>query len=556
MKKILLTLLVIACTTLSAQVTITMEQEAGVYKVPCVVNGAKMKFIFDTGAATVCLSESMAEYLLDNDYISKEDFIGTGTSTVADGRTVNHKVIILRDIEIAGLHLKDVEASVVEGQRAPLLLGQTAIQQLGKYAIKDNLLYIYAGQSDTRMRERRRIYDKLISWNYDLCNFEKFCDALDSDGGVQRWVYKELVFIDTYLHIERHKKWFSILYKFSEAIEKEHLSDAQLYELFPEFKNNEEMLVAAFQFKNTVDNKNYDIHTLMGKFPEFFRIDGWWSEEEDQNILSLTSLVDEKAEDYKDYIDFFQKVCGTNQYDMEKLVSYHHTFETSKSARDNPRAIANLLNYYNLLWSYQEPVVSDYYHIGCAAYRISYIEEYKYGLEIAVENLENVMKYSNSRQNRIVYDFLGDAYFLLGQYNYALSTWEKWLNINGVNYDDLQAIRELYGAISLTPYKIFLCMQGSDVHYWTAWKRNFLTYDIIIQLRQKFNEDAYILLDEGKISAEDAVLKTTVRTEELGERIYFLDQLYYEDNGKHNRDLLEKATLCGNKYAFDILRGM
>jgi len=145
MKKILLTLLVIACTTLSAQVTITMEQEAGVYKVPCVVNGAKMKFIFDTGAATVCLSESMAEYLLDNDYISKDDFIGTGSSTVADGRTVSHLKIILRDIEIAGLHLKDVEASVVEGQRAPLLLGQTAIQKLGKVSIDGNKLIIENG---------------------------------------------------------------------------------------------------------------------------------------------------------------------------------------------------------------------------------------------------------------------------------------------------------------------------------------------------------------------------------------------------------------------------
>lgn len=149
MKKILLTLLLVAvCITLSAQVTITMEQEAGVYKVPCVVNGAKMKFIFDTGAATVCLSESMAEYLLDNDYISKEDFVGTGTSTVADGRTVNHLKIILKDIEIGGLHLKDVEASIVEGQRASLLLGQTAIQKLGKVSIDGNQLIIERGIED------------------------------------------------------------------------------------------------------------------------------------------------------------------------------------------------------------------------------------------------------------------------------------------------------------------------------------------------------------------------------------------------------------------------
>ena len=78
MKKILLSLFVLIPLFLSAQVTITMEQDGGVYKVPCVVNGAKMKCIFYTGAATVCLSESMAEYLLDNDYIPKDDIILNG----------------------------------------------------------------------------------------------------------------------------------------------------------------------------------------------------------------------------------------------------------------------------------------------------------------------------------------------------------------------------------------------------------------------------------------------------------------------------------------------
>ena len=181
MKKLLLALLLVANTTIYAQVTITMEQEAGVYKVPCIVNGAKMKFIFDTGAATVCLSESMAEYLLDNDYISKEDFIGTGSSTVADGRTVSHLKIILRDIEIAGLHLKDVEASVVEGQRAPLLLGQTAIQKLGKVSIDGNMLIIENGTDgckinnlyihDVTFSELKELAFKSDSYNGDWYPF-------------------------------------------------------------------------------------------------------------------------------------------------------------------------------------------------------------------------------------------------------------------------------------------------------------------------------------------------------------------------------------------------
>lgn len=183
MKRIFLFLSLILPMCLYAQVTITMEQEAGVYKVPCVVNGAKMKFIFDTGAATVCLSETMAEYLLDNEYISKEDFIGTGTSTVADGRTVSHLKIILKDIEIGGLHLKDVEASIVEGQRAPLLLGQTAIQKLGKVSIDGNQLTIDNGiNEDVDVAiECLRVRCQLKGGLSEVITFDKFKKILNDD---------------------------------------------------------------------------------------------------------------------------------------------------------------------------------------------------------------------------------------------------------------------------------------------------------------------------------------------------------------------------------------
>jgi len=126
-----------------AQKTIQMEKDGGVYKIACLVNGVKMKFIFDTGAAAVCISETMAEYLYENDYLTDEDFIGTGSSTVADGRIVDHLNINLRDIEIAGMHLSNVKAVVVEGQKAPLLLGQTAIKELGRISIDGDRLTIH-----------------------------------------------------------------------------------------------------------------------------------------------------------------------------------------------------------------------------------------------------------------------------------------------------------------------------------------------------------------------------------------------------------------------------
>lgn len=128
----------------TAQVTIQMEKEGGVYKVPCTVNGVKMKFIFDTGAATVSMSQTMAQFLLDGEYLSESDIKGTGKSVLADGSIVNHATINLRDVEIGGMHIHNVEATVIEGQNAPLLLGQTAIGELGRVTIDGDRLVIHA----------------------------------------------------------------------------------------------------------------------------------------------------------------------------------------------------------------------------------------------------------------------------------------------------------------------------------------------------------------------------------------------------------------------------
>lgn len=150
MKKVVLGLIIACLAFLSFGFTnIKMEEYNGVYRVPCTVNGAKMKFIFDTGASSVFLSLSMAQYLYDNDYITDEDFIGTGKSMVADGRITDHLIINLKDLEIGGMHFYNVQAHVSESQNAPLLLGQSVIQKFGAYNILGDILTIYSTEDLT-----------------------------------------------------------------------------------------------------------------------------------------------------------------------------------------------------------------------------------------------------------------------------------------------------------------------------------------------------------------------------------------------------------------------
>ena len=122
-----------------------MQKEGGVYKIPCVVNGLRLKFIFDTGASNVCISLSEATLMLENGYLDKNDIVGVGKSQIADGSIINNTQIILREININGLILKDVEAIVINELKAPLLLGLTAIEQLGKIQIDgDDIIVINA----------------------------------------------------------------------------------------------------------------------------------------------------------------------------------------------------------------------------------------------------------------------------------------------------------------------------------------------------------------------------------------------------------------------------
>lgn len=165
-----------------SQMVIEMVKDGGVYKVPCVVNGLRLKFIFDTGASQVCISESQAVMMLENDYLSWDDIKGTSQSQVADGRIVDNTKIILKEIIIGEKKLTDVEAVVVHSQNAPLLLGQTAIEKLGKISLQGDKLIIEDFTNQARIDKRfltNEECDQLLNEAIDYYNDGLYEDALE-----------------------------------------------------------------------------------------------------------------------------------------------------------------------------------------------------------------------------------------------------------------------------------------------------------------------------------------------------------------------------------------
>ncbi|MCQ2286517.1 MAG: retroviral-like aspartic protease family protein [Bacteroidales bacterium] len=116
-------------------VEVPFTREGKVCKVQCTINGLSLYFYFDTGASDVTISNVEASFMMKNGYLTKEDISGTQRYLNANGEMSEGTVIHLKTVEFAGLTLNDIQASVVKSQNAPLLLGQSVIQKLGKVEI-------------------------------------------------------------------------------------------------------------------------------------------------------------------------------------------------------------------------------------------------------------------------------------------------------------------------------------------------------------------------------------------------------------------------------------
>lgn len=116
-------------------VTVPFSKEGGVYKVKCTINDLPLHFIFDTGASSVSISMVEANFMMKNDFLKSSDVIGSQHFIDANGDISEGTIINLSHVNFGGLELPNVRASVVRNQTAPLLLGQTVLNRLGKIEI-------------------------------------------------------------------------------------------------------------------------------------------------------------------------------------------------------------------------------------------------------------------------------------------------------------------------------------------------------------------------------------------------------------------------------------
>ena len=187
------------------QTVIKMKREGGVSIIPCKVNGLNLNFIFDTGASDVSISLTEASFMLKNGYLEKSDIIGTSNYIDATGKLSEGVNIILKEIEIAGLKLFNVKASIITNIKAPLLLGQSAISKLGKIEIdlKLNTITILSGKG---------------AYDYSKM-FQDKAQGIDTTSGINLALNSESEYLKRGLTKSERQDHYGAMDDFDKAIE-------------------------------------------------------------------------------------------------------------------------------------------------------------------------------------------------------------------------------------------------------------------------------------------------------------------------------------------------
>lgn len=199
------------------QVSVRMETDAsGLNYVPCSINNVKMRLILDTGASTVSLSREVVNALLRQGALSEDDFGGNVETVIANGSRTRVQLVNLEDFELGGIHVKNVLATVHDGQSIPLLMGMSAIEKLGRISIDGNRLTIHQPPSLLSPKEIQNLLGEI----YELYDNGLYLGAINKFEQFKRaeklssLCYHDLIMCchelgDVNLCIENCEEWYA-----------------------------------------------------------------------------------------------------------------------------------------------------------------------------------------------------------------------------------------------------------------------------------------------------------------------------------------------------------
>lgn len=118
-------------------VSVPFTEKGGVKYIEVKLNGViGIDMILDSGCSITSISKDEAQYLYSKGVLSKDDFIGTKESVIADGSIVEDMVVNIRELVIGDvIKCKNIEAMVSSNSQVPLLLGNEVLDRVTSYTV-------------------------------------------------------------------------------------------------------------------------------------------------------------------------------------------------------------------------------------------------------------------------------------------------------------------------------------------------------------------------------------------------------------------------------------
>jgi clan AA aspartic protease (TIGR02281 family) len=107
----------------------------GGFLVDALLNGVtRVSFVIDSGASEVTIPRQVVKALIDQGTVTKDNFVGQSSYTLADGSEVRLPVIRLRTLTVGGRTVRDVLCSV-GNDPSVFLLGQSFLSNFKLWSI-------------------------------------------------------------------------------------------------------------------------------------------------------------------------------------------------------------------------------------------------------------------------------------------------------------------------------------------------------------------------------------------------------------------------------------
>jgi peptidoglycan-associated lipoprotein len=111
-----------------------LAPKTGFIVAPCIINGYTVQFTYDPKQiAQISVDEAMR--LLGEGAIGKEDFKGDPDVVLANSTIANRSILVVKEMAIANVTVKDIEVMVNSNLGYPLIIGNAVLSAFGNFTI-------------------------------------------------------------------------------------------------------------------------------------------------------------------------------------------------------------------------------------------------------------------------------------------------------------------------------------------------------------------------------------------------------------------------------------